>query len=420
MDIEHIKRVIRDQEEEIKDTFKKEKIIRRECETQDLLKSNLLVLVGVRRAGKSILAHLLLKGKKYAAINFDDERLFGIEIGEMDKILEAFYQIYGEIKYIILDEPQNVTGWELFVNRLRRRKKLIVTGSNAKLMGKELATHLTGRYSDFTLYPFSFREFLKFKGFTPDLYLTESIAQTKKYLKEHIENGGLPESFKMGKKYVLKLYEDIITKDIISRYGIKYSRGMKELAKYLVSNVASEITYNSLRKIMGVKSVHTVKNYMEYLENSYLLFIVERFSYKLKLQMRAPKKVYAVDTGIANIGFKFSPDYGKLMENLVALELVRKKSMDPLRELYYWKDYKHHEVDFVLKKGAEIKQLIQVCYGFNVPNTKEREVNALIEASSELKCNSLLVITNDFEAEERKNRKKINYLPLWKWLLSGK
>jgi predicted AAA+ superfamily ATPase len=420
MDVEYIKRIVRDQEEETKDTFKKEKIVNRECENQHLLKSNLLVILGVRRAGKSTLAHLLLKGKKYAAINFDDERLFGIEIGEMDKILDAIYQLYGEIKYIILDEPQNVLGWELFVNRLQRRKKLIVTGSNAKLMGKELATHLTGRYTDFTLYPFSFREFLRYKDFTLDLYLTESIAQTKKYLKEYTENGGLPESFMMGKRYVLRLYEDIITKDIISRYRIRYNRDMKELAKYLVSNVASEFTFNRLKKMLDVKSVHTVKNYIDYLESSYLLFVIERFSYKLKQQMKAPKKVYAVDTGIANIGFRISPDYGKLMENLVAIELLRKKSIEPLIELYYWKDYRHREVDFVLKKGAKIKQLIQVCYGIDDSSTKEREVNSLLRASQELKCNNLLVITQEFEGKESKNGKQITFIPLWKWLLSGR
>lgn len=417
MEVEQIKRIVKDQEEEIKDTFKKERIIEREIGKINFLKSNILVIIGVRRSGKSTLAHLLLKGKKYAYINFDDERLFGIKTDELNKVLEAFYQLYGETKYIILDEPQNVEGWELFVNRVQRRKRLIVTGSNAKLLSKELATHLTGRYIDLPLYPFSFKEFLNYKKFIPDIYLTESIAKTRNYLKRYIDNGGLPESFKIGKRYILRLYEDIISKDIISRYKIKYIKDMKELSKFLVSNIASEMTYNKLKNMLNIKSVHTIKNYVDYLEASYLIFKLERFSFKLKKQILAPKKIYTIDTGIANIGFKFSKEYGKLMENTVAIELMREKSLDPLIEIYYWKDHRQREVDFIVKKGTRIKKLIQVCYDIQKYGTKKREVDALTIASQELRCNNLLVITHEFEGEDTKNGKKIKFIPLWKWLL---
>ncbi len=417
MKIEELKNIIRDQAEEIKEKFENEYIVPREVGNNELLKSNVLVITGIRRAGKSILAHLLFKDKKYAYINFDDERLFGIKTQELNKILEAFYQLYGEVRYIILDEPQNVIGWELFVNRLQKNKKVIITGSNAKLLSKELATHLTGRYIDVTLYPFSFREFLVYKKYKPDLYLTSSIAQTKRFLSEYMEIGGLPESVMVGRRYVLKLYEDIINKDIISRYRIKYVRTLKELTKYLVSNFSSEFTYHKLKKFFDIKSVHTIKNYIDFLEISYLIFKLERFSYKLKEQVLAPKKIYVVDPGIANVGFRFSKDYGRLMENVVAIELMRQKALNPLYEIYYWKDYQQHEVDFVIKQNLQVKGLIQVCYNLEDYITRERETNSLVRASKELRCKNLLIITDEYESEEIINKKRIMFIPLWKWLL---
>lgn len=420
MELNEIKAVVRDQKKEIEEKFAQERIIDREIgKLKDVLNQDVLVITGVRRCGKSILAHLWLKNKKYGYVNFDDERLFGIEAKDLNKILEAFYQLNGDVTDVVLDEPQNVAGWELFVNRLQRTKRVIVTGSNAKLLSMELATHLTGRHTDIVLYPFSFAEFLDYRAFKPDIYLTESAAKTKKLLEEYIEQGGFPEALKFGKRRLFWLYNDIISKDVVSRHNVRHIKALKELAKYFISNFSSEMTYNKLKNLLNVKSVHTVKNYTDFLEATYLVFQLERFSYKIKETMLAPRKIYVVDTGMINtLGFRFSENYGKLMENAVAIQLMRKKSTDPLLEVNYWKDYQQNEIDFVIKKGPNVKQLIQVCYNLGDCNTKKREINALLKGSGELKCKNLCVITNDLETEEKVEGKKIKFIPLWKWLLS--
>ncbi len=194
-------------------------------------------------------------------------------------------------------------------------------------------------------------------------------------------------------------------------------RTLKELTKYLVSNFSSEITYHKLKKFFDIKSVHTIKNYIDFLEISYLIFKLERFSYKLKEQVLAPKKIYVADPGIANIGFRFSKDYGRLTENVVAIELMRQKALNPLYEIYYWKDYQQHEVDFVIKQNLQVKRLIQVCYNLEDYITREREINSLLRASKELRCKNLLIITEEYESEEIENKKRIMFIPLWKWLL---
>lgn len=419
MNIEEIKKIVIDQKEEIEDTFEKKRIIEREVPKEELIKSlehpNILAVLGVRRCGKSILSHLLMSGRKYGYINFDDERFFGIEAKELNKVLQAFYELYGtDLEYLILDEIQNVVGWELFANRLRRTKKVILTGSNAKLLSGELATHLTGRYVDFTLYPFSFKEFLELKGVKPDVYSTKSIAEIKNALREYIKTGGFPEAHIFGKGIVTRIYEDIIHKDIILRYGIKNKKTFSDIARYLISNFSGEFTFSKLKDITNIKNVHTAKNYAGYLESSYLILIVKRFTFKLKEQMLAPKKVYCIDTGIINsIAFKFSEDIGKVMENMVAVELHRRKSYYDEAEVYYWKDHQQREVDFVLKEGEAIKELMQVSYASSENDIKEREITALLKASQELRCENLSVITWDYEGEIG----KIKCLPLYKWLL---
>lgn len=416
MNIEAIKTIVREQEEELRRLFLSKRIIEREINIP--LDSNITVITGVRRAGKTTLAHLLLSKKEYCYINFDDERLYGLEASELNDVLEAFYQLYDSVEYIILDEPQNVEGWELFVNRLGRSKKVIVTGSNANLLSKELSTRLTGRYIDFVLYPFSFSEYLKYLDFKPDFYLTEVIAKTKNHLSDYTKKGGFPEALSLGKRFLLRLYDDIINKDILARYGVRYIKALKELGKFVLSNFSSEISYNSLREFLKVKSVHTVKNYLGYLENAYLVFLIEKFSYSIKDRTKAPRKIYLVDTGIGNLGFRFTEDRGKFIENLVAIELKREKEKNPLLEIYYWKSYSGKEVDFVLKEGRKIVSLLQVSYDITNPKTRKREISALLKASAELKCKNLILINWDYEGEEDIKGEKICFLPLWKWLLS--
>jgi len=436
MNVEILKKVIVSQREEIKEKFEKGKIVEREPEKEKLKKflthPNILSILGIRRCGKSIFSWQIfsqasqkdnLAEKKFAYINFDDERLADIRTEDLDKILQAFYELYGKVEKIILDEPQNVEKWELFVNRLRRTKSLIITGSNSKLLSGELATHLTGRYVDFNLFPFSFREFLNYKGFKikkDTFYSVSEIAEIKRFLEEYIKIGGFPEVYILGREIVPRIYSDIIEKDILKRYKIKRKETFKRFAKYLVSNISSEFTIRRLSHIFGVKDVHTLKNWLGALENSYLVFILERYSPKLKQQEIAPKKIYCVDTAIVDtISFKISENIGKLMENLVAVELLRRKSYWQNNwEIYYYKDHQQREIDFLIKEGPEIKNLIQVSFINTIEEMGKKEIDFLKKASSLLRCKNLSIITWDCEEELNINKVRIKFIPLWKWVLT--
>ena len=429
MNTSTLKGIIQDQEREREKLFTTEKIIERESWGEKALNAlkypNIFTVLGVRRCGKSVLSYLILKGKRYGYLNFDDEALYGIRRKDLNIMLKSFYELYGtDLEYIILDEIQNVEGWELFVSKLRRTKKVVITGSNSRLLSGELATHLTGRHIDFTLFPFSFREFLTYNDVsTAELrereYSTDTLATAEKMLEDYISAGGFPEAHKFGRDMLKPIFGDIVVKDVVRRYRIRNISTIEALAGYLVSNSSNEMTYNKLKNIFDIKKINTIKNYVRYLQETYLVFIVERFSFKLKQQIISPKKVYCIDTGIIDaISFKSTRQLGNLMENLVAIELQRRKSyLNPPSEIYYWKDYQQREVDFVVKEGSQVKELIQVCYDIDDPKTKKRELNALIKASKELSCKNLQVITWDYEAREEFKDKKIKYIPLWKWLL---
>jgi hypothetical protein len=424
MEAENLKLVINEQRSAIDKKFEKENIIRRGIqELVDIKKTRqVLVITGVRRCGKSILAHLFLRNFKYAYINFDDERLETVKASDLNKILEAFYQLYGDIDFMIFDEIQNIPKWELFITRLQRSKKVIITGSNSKLLSGELATHLTGRHVDVALYPFSFKEFLRFKGLEYDIYLTRDIAKIKSYLDDYLIQGGFPEG--EDKEHIRSLYNDVITKDILFRYNIRFRSAFKEFSKLVISNFSNDITYSSLKNIIGIKSVHTVKNYLDMLEETFLVFRLPKFSFKFKEQLREPRKVYVVDNGVINVlGFKFSENIGRLYENAVFMGLKRKQGLKPNLELFYYRNVQGHEVDFIVKEGSSIKQLVQVCYNIKDENTKKRELRALLHAGKELKCKSMFVITSEYEAEEWVSwfgiKRKIRFVPLWKWLLEN-
>ncbi|MDO9464803.1 MAG: ATP-binding protein [bacterium] len=415
-----IKQILLEQEEEIAEIFKG-KIIKREIEpvAEEMIDSDLIkVIMGVRRCGKSVLAHLLLTGKKYGYVNFDDERLIGVKAEDLNDFLEVLKEIDPDFEYLLLDEVQNVKGWELFVNRLKRKGyKIVVSGSNSNLLSKELATHLTGRHFGIELYPFSFREFLSYKGIIVkerDSYITEKRAGIKKLLEEYLNLGGLPEALKIDakKNYLRELFDKIITRDIVSRYNIKYVKDLKEIALYTVSNFSSKITYHKIKNIFEIKSVHTIKNYLGYLQEAYLVFQLNPFSFKLKEQIKQPRKIYSIDTGLINaLVPKITFDYGKLMENLVFLELMRRG-----KEIYFYSQ-PNYEVDFLVKEGLKIKQLIQVSFSISDEGTRKREIKALLKGSKELRCNELIMITWDEQGEEKVNSKVIKIIPLWRWLL---
>jgi len=420
-----IKKIIEDQEYEKEKIGTTEKIINREQLNpwQKFVKNDLIkVTMGVRRSGKTVFTHLLLKNNPYAYVNFDDERLAFVESDDLNNVLESLYEVYDDFEYLLLDEVQNITGWELFVNRLQRNKiKVFVTGSNANLLSKELSTHLTGRFIDMEILPFSFREFLNYRGIEKIKTTTRERAKLKSNLEDYIELGGFPEVVKtpeIRNTYISSLYSSIITRDIISRYNIRFVKTFREMASTLISNFSHTITFNKLRKTHEFKSIHTAKNYVEYLSDAYLIFILEKFSPKPKEIANSPKKLYITDTGLINtLSVSASKNKGDLLENLVFLQLERKRALDPNMEIYYWRDYQEREIDFVIRRKKIVDTLIQVTYASDNNEIDAREIKSLIKGAGLLKCKNLLVITWDYEDEEIIDGKKILYIPAWKWLL---
>ncbi len=426
MEVEELKAIVTSQHQALEELFKKEKIINRDIDSHHvksfLSKPNVLAILGIRRCGKSIFSWLLLEGEKFGYVNFFDERLVGLQAEELNKVLQAFYELYSsQVEYLVFDEIQKVQGWERFVSRLRTSNKIIITGSNSDLLRGDLATYLTGRHIDIELLPFSFKEYLRATGTTLDEnweYSTSSIATIKRTLSEYIEKGGFPEVNKFGSAILSSIYRDIIENDIIGHHKIRNPQNLRELAKFLISNTGKEVTFNKLKSI-GIKDVHTVSKYSTYISDSYLIYFLERFSYKLKEQFKAPKKVYCIDNGLAgNIAFKLSKDQGRLMENIVFIELLRRKLYHNVNwELYYWKNHQGREIDFVVKADESVEQLIQVTYASAKNEIEERELEALETAASELKCENLLVITWDYEGTTAIGNKTAKLVPLWKWLL---
>lgn len=387
----------------------------RQSMENDLVK----VILGPRRAGKSVFSIQLLQGIDFAYLNFDDERL--LKVTDYDEFIKAIRQVYGETRHFLFDEIQNLKDWELFINRLQRQGfHVVITGSNAHLLSRELSTHLTGRFLQFQIFPFSFKEFLKARDFSIDdtLELKERQGLLLGHLDEYIDKGGFPEIVVKRvepKAYLTTLFESVLFKDIAKRYNVRYSKKLYDLGYYLITNHSSEFTGTRLKNILGFRSVHTVENYVKYLSEAFLMFAVDRFSFKVKEQLRSPKKIYSYDTGMArSVKFAITHDAGRFAENVVAIELLR-RDIEP----YAYKTANGKEVDFVVKKGNDIVELIQVSYDISDYTTKKRELSAIIRAGEELKCNRLTVITWDHEGVEIVADKQVSLVPLWRWLLGA-
>ncbi len=376
---------------------------------------HVLIISGLRRSGKSTLLKEIHRyhfdGETIYYFNFEDERLMDFTASDFNLLYETFVELMGECKTFFFDEIQNVTGWELFVRRMHDRGfKFVITGSNSSMLSKELGTRLTGRYIGLELFPFSFNEFLDFHGINvPDILLVEDRAAIKKQFSDYLQHGGIPEYLKYDNELILKtLYDNILYKDIFARYGLNDEKTLKELSFYLFSNYGSEISYNKLRIMLGV-SINTVKNYIGYLENSYLVFSVPKYDYSVKKQIYSPRKVYAIDNALINItSFKFSRDYGKLLENLVFIELKRRN-----KDIYYHRV--NHECDFIIREHNVITGAIQVTA--TLEGTKEREYEGLLEALNTYNLDEGLILTEDEEFEDTYKGKKVVVMPVWKWLL---
>ncbi|MES2274084.1 MAG: ATP-binding protein [Chlamydiota bacterium] len=417
---EALRQVVIEQQEEII-RFKNLPWIERD-KTREILdvidKNWVKVIMGIRRCGKSVMGHQALKDKLYGYLNFDDERLIGVSAGDLNKMLQYLLEVIPEIKILFFDEIQNVDGWELFVSRLQRQGyNIIITGSNSKLLSKELATHLTGRYISIELSPFSFQEFLRAKNFqwtSTSLYKTQDRAILYSFLNEYMNKGGFPDMVLEGYNafYLRELYDKIISRDITYRYRVKYSNTLKEIAIYSHANLGSRLTFHKIKNIFDIKSIHTVKNYFQYLTDAYLVFLLNSFSYKYKEQIKLPRKIYTIDNGLSSaVSPKFTQDRGAALENLVFQELYRRGS-----EFAYYSAL-DHEIDFVIHKNREVILLIQVAISLEDPATRKREVKALIQAAEQLHCKNLILITWEEEGIEEIGEFKIDLIPIWKWLL---
>lgn len=409
------------------------------------LKSDLIIdIVGPRRAGKTYLMYDAIKeisrkaGREASIyLNFENRRLLPIQENYFNDIIEFIYaegllEKYGRV-YLFLDEVQKINGWEKYVRAIfdefKGRIKIVVSGSNANLLSKDYGSLLTGRHLTVNVLPLSLKEILAFKKieWQPGRQSEKAQSKIKKALSDYLKFGGFPEvvlekNSAKKEEMLNQLFADILARDILSREDTRRSNLLEEFSYILASNISTLQSFNKMAKqfaTRGLKiSISTLENYFHLLKNAYLFFDHTIFSYKVKDQLLYPRKIYAVDSGLVNLaGFKFSEDMGKFYENIVADELLRRSFASANEKVFYWKGSEGREVDFVVKKGIKIKKLIQVCYNLSATETKKREVAALIESADALKCGNLLIITADFEAEERIGGKKIVYAPLWKWLL---
>ena len=384
---------------------------------------HVVVISGIRRCGKStLLAQIMRKYYQNDVyyFNFEDERLVDFRSNDLNDLYEVFVELYGEKKVFFFDEVQNILGWERFVRRMYDRGfKFFITGSNASLLSRELGTKLTARHVSISLYPFSFLEFMTFKGYRPShdaLSLTKERGKIKGFFQEYLKMGGMPEFLKYREREILQgTYNDIIYRDILVRYGIKEEKAFRELCFYLLSHAGGLFTYNKLKQILNLGSVNTVKSYVDYCENSYLVHTLNLFSFSLAQQILTPKKAYGIDNGFLRLlSFRFSENRGRFLENMVLVELLRRG----LGEVYYFKNEKGWEVDFLVKKKTKVTRLIQVTESLREVAVREREIRALGDALSKFKLSEGLILTEDEEQLLRWEGKRIRILPVYKWLLS--
>jgi predicted AAA+ superfamily ATPase len=415
-----------------KEQIRSLKVLPRSLEIQKT-KQFVIPIIGPRRAGKSfflydlILNKFKIKDEDFIYLNIEDPEMIGASIKDILEAVSVHEEFNGKIpEYIFLDEVQNIDNWEKAVRGLYETKKhyLFISGSSSKLLSKEIATSLRGRTLTYYILPLSFREFLDFNDFNiKPLPSTSDENQIKNNLRKYMEFGGFPDIVfddQIADRFFKEYLDLVLFRDIIERYNIKNIFIIKFLIKSMLASFSKQSSVNSTfntLKSQGIKvSKKTLYNYTSYLEDSFFAFFLKKFSYSVKDTEASVPKVFINDTGlITSLISGFSENFGRLMENNVFLELKRAQNKNPAMEIYYYKN--GIEVDFLIKEKLEIKQLVQVCYDIEDPDTKEREIKALLKASMELKCTDLLMITWDREEEERIGDKNVIYLPLWKWLL---
>ena len=418
-----ILQVLAEQQEEVRG-YKPQKWVSRKEESLFEFDTKMAqVVIGVRRSGKSTICHkvLLERGIHYGYVNLDDDRLAKMTTEDLNTLLSCIYQLYGtDIPYLVLDEIQNVDGWYLFVNRLLRTDMhIFVTGSNAKLLSGELATHLTGRYNEIHLYPFSFSEYCNYHQVDTQSITTKAEAERKRAFMDYIHDGGFPEMQELRNKraYVQSLIEAILLKDIKKRFRIRDVDALRKLAHHLINNACQEVNYDDLTKELGM-SDKTVKKYIDYLAQAFLIQLLTRHSFKSKERIRNPK-AYIVDTGMqGNRDNVLAPEnLGWRLENVVYIELLRRCAYDFYDVYYYKPDPRAKETDFVVCDKNRAVELIQVAYEIESPRAYDRETSSLVKASGALSCDHLTLIAFSQTRDVEIDGKTIHIISALEWLL---
>jgi predicted AAA+ superfamily ATPase len=405
--------------------IKKEKIISRELEISTI-PNKVVVIAGPRRSGKTFLLFSRLKESTNSLyVDLEHSAFRYITHKDFFEIIGIFEEYFGvKVEKILIDEVQKIYEWERLVRSLLDRYEMIISGSSSKLLPKEIAASLRGRSLTYLLLPLSFREYLNFKGIeTKSIVSLSEKVKLIKELEEFLDWGGYPEiviDWEKKEKILREYFETIFQKDFVERFEIVNTQVARLIFEFIFKNFAGELSTHKIANFVSSMVGRNVKNivydYAEKLPESFSCFFVEKFERSIYKRKSFVKKVYICDLGLTNL-LMGEKDWGKRMENAVFLELLRKTNKRPLMEIYYWKDYQQHEVDFVIKEGLEIKQLIQVTYARGKDEIDKREIKSLIKASKLLKCEDLLVITWDYEDGIEIGGKRIKFLPLWKWLL---
>lgn len=418
-----ILQVLAEQQEEIK-SYKPQKWVARKEESLFEFDTKMAqVVIGVRRSGKSTICHkvLLERGIRYGYVNLDEDRLADIKTEDLNTVLSCVYQIYGtNISYLVLDEIQDVDGWYLFVNRLLRTGlHIFVTGSNAKLLSGELATHLTGRYNEIHLFPFSFSEYCQYHQVDTQSITTKSDADRKRAFMDYIHDGGFPEMQGLRNKraYVQSLIEAILRKDIQKRFKIRNIEALRKLAHHLINNACQEVNYDELSGLLGIAD-KTAKKYVDYLSQAFLIQLLTRHSFKSKERIRN-QKAYIVDTGLqGNRDNVLAPEnLGWRLENVVYIELLRRCANDFLDVYYYKPSPRAKEVDFVVCDQTKTLELIQVAYEIDSPKAYDRETSSLVKAANALSCSHLTLIAFSPTCDVVVDGKTIHIVSALEWLL---
>jgi len=389
-----------------KETFlAKDPGIPRTIDTAGITKTSaIIVITGIRRCGKStLLRQLSERYDDFLYINFDDDRLMDFTVADFPSLMLVFEKTLPGTKTLFIDEIQNVAGWERFIRRIHDEGyKVFLTGSNANLLSQELGTRLTGRYTAITLFPFSFKEVLQFRSISTDRITAKSRAAILAEFDRYLAGGGFPDYLKSeDPEYLKRIYDDILYRDIVSRFGIREVKGFRQLARYLITNTANPATYNALKNTLGFKSVVSVRDYVGFLDD-----------FSLKKQYVSDKKLYCIDTGLRNaVAFRFSDDKGRLLENLVLIELLRRN-----KSVYFFKNPK--ECDFVIEDRGKITSAIQVCYELTREN-RDRELGGLLGAMQVHGLTVGLILTYLREETITGDGFTIQVMPAWKWLISG-